>query len=289
MTLHCENGGAIEALRRRARGRGPHRRARARARRGPAALEAEAVARAAALAERGGHARVRRAPVVGARARRGARRAASAASTSSPRRARSTSTSTPRGSTAPTASRSCARRRCATRGTSRSCGTASRPARCTPSRPTTARSRSPTGAPASAPAPRATPTSPRSPAGCPASRPASASCGRACAPGRITARRLGAALRRGAGAHVRAVAGEGQPARRAPTPTWSCGIPQRAPVARRRPRCTWRVDHSPYAGMDGRPAGPSSCSRAATSSRATAATSASPARGRFVSRSPRPT
>ena len=51
MTLHCENGGAIEALRRRALAEGrtgilEHARTR------PAELEAEAVARAAALAER---------------------------------------------------------------------------------------------------------------------------------------------------------------------------------------------------------------------------------------------
>ena len=148
----------------------------------------------------------------------------------------------------PTASRSCARRRCATRGTSRSCGTASRPARCTPSRPTTARSPSPTGARARATGPRATPTSPRSRAACPASRPAWDSCGKAWPAGRITARRLGAAVRRGAGAHVRAVARQGQPARRRRRRRRGVGS-RRATQSLDADALHMAVDHSPYHGM----------------------------------------
>ena len=104
--------------------------------------------RARGRARRGrGHERVRRARVVGTRARRGPHGARARR-----RRDRRDVPAVPLprhrvASPAPTASRSCARRRCATPGTSRSCGTGSPPARCTPSRPTTARSPSPTGGP----------------------------------------------------------------------------------------------------------------------------------------------
>ena len=71
VTVHCENGGAIEALRRRALAEGrtgvvEHAATR------PAVLEAEAVHRVGRLAEAAGGPRVRRAPVVGPGAGRGA-------------------------------------------------------------------------------------------------------------------------------------------------------------------------------------------------------------------------
>ena len=152
VTLHCENGGAIEALRRRALAEGrtgvlEHARTR------PAELEAEAVTRAAAHRGARRDERVRRAPVVGARARGGARRARARR-----RRDRRDVPAVPvsRHRPAGRPRRRVVRVHAAaarSRGTSRSCGTASRPARCRPSPPTTARSRSPTGARARATAP----------------------------------------------------------------------------------------------------------------------------------------
>ena len=116
VTVHCENGGAIEALRRRAVAEGrtsvvSHRDTR------PAALEAEAVSRVGRLAEVAGGR-----PCTSSTCRRPrgwprCGRPRSGACPCTPRPARSTSTSTPpcwRGRTART---SCARRRCGTRST----------------------------------------------------------------------------------------------------------------------------------------------------------------------------
>ncbi len=184
----------------------------------------------------------------------------------------------------PTVNRSCARRRCAIRGTSRSCGTRSEPARCTRSRPTTARSPSPIAGPGSAPAKQAGPTSPRSPAGSPASRRAWDWCGKASSPaasrvptgcGCVPKRRRA----RSACGPRRATFGSG------PTPTWWCGT-RRAAQSLDASALHMAVDHSPYAGTvvtgwpevvlargdviarDGRYVG-------------------EPERGRFVSRTPR--
>ena len=92
VTLHCENGGAIEELRREALAAGrtgviEHARTR------PAVLEGEAVGRAAALAEITG-ASIYIVHVSSAQALAAVRPGKSGASTSRPRRARSTSTST---------------------------------------------------------------------------------------------------------------------------------------------------------------------------------------------------
>ena len=60
-------------------------------------------------------------------------------------------------------------------------------------------------------------------------------------------RGLGAAVRRGAGPDLRAVAGQGLPGAWAPTPTWWCGIPTRA-QSLSAAALHMRTDHSPYEG-----------------------------------------
>ena len=147
VTLHCENGGAIEALRRRAIAEGrtgvlEHANTR------PAELEAQAVARACALAERA-QTSVYVVHLSSAPALAAVREARDARCRCDRRDVSTVSLSRYRaGCPTRTARRTSAHHRCATRGTWRSCGTGSRRARCRRSRPTTARSRSPTGGPA---------------------------------------------------------------------------------------------------------------------------------------------
>ena len=223
---------------------GPHRRARARARPARRRSRPRRSTAPAALAEIAGASvyvvHLSSAPGLG----RGARRRASAASTSSRRRARSTSISTPRAWPAPTASRSCARRRCATRGTSRSCGTASRPARCTRSPPTTARSPWPTGAPACAPGAEGYADFTEIPGGLPGIETRMGLVWEGVARGPHHACRLGAAR-----ARRRRRARSGCGPRRAtcasaPTPTSSCGT-RTATQSLDAGACTWRSTTRP--------------------------------------------
>ncbi len=184
VTVHAENGGAITALRRQALADGrtgvfEHSHAP-----GPRCSRARPWPAPTALAEVAEAPDLRGAHVVGARRWRRCGPPRSAAWRLTARPARSTSSSTPTASPTPTARTSSAPRRCATRGTARSCGRDSPGAGCTPSPPTTARSGSPTATPACRAGRRAGRTSPRSPAGCPASRPGSPSCGHGVRAGR---------------------------------------------------------------------------------------------------------
>ena len=240
VTVHCENGGAIEALRRRALAEGrtsvvSHRDCRLRRWR-PRRQPGRAAGRG------GGGAGVRRPPVVGAGAGRGAaaqERGVALHAETCPQYLTLDATVLE----GPAARTSSARRPCGTRGTGRSCGRVwagagsdggDRPLPVHRGRPGPGVAGRPEGCRLH-----------RDPRRAPGGRPGSRWCGRGCG-GADHGGRLVAAVRRGAGPDVRAVPPQGLPApggRRRRR-----GRRTDRPSRCRRPTCM-RVDHSPYEGQ----------------------------------------